>query len=81
MTETAKGKHYPEMPPMLEGETDFEYANRLLSKDGYPYDHRRFRNCALGWHADCSDSGCECKCPCHDETLTDSLMGMGEEGK
>ena len=59
----------PPMPPMLEGETDEEYTNRLTGADGTgrsPYAERRFRECSLGYHDNCSDpEGEECECPCH----------------
>lgn len=64
------GRYYPDMPPMLPGETDEQYADRLTGADGTgrrPYDHRRFRHCAIGWHGECDDDGEECGCPCHSD--------------
>lgn len=57
MTTTAiPARWYPNQPPMLDGETPDEYTNRLLGAGGhaYPYDHRRGRQCSIGWHAECS---------------------------
>jgi hypothetical protein len=67
-----KGRWYPKMPPALsEDETDDHYTNRLLGVYGVdlmPYDHRRNRQCSIGWHNECSDpAGARCECPCHDE--------------
>lgn len=65
-----KGRWYPELPPKLEGETGYQYTDRLTGADRtnrVPYDHRRFRQCSIGWHEECSDQyGDECECPCHD---------------
>lgn len=71
-TEVVKGHWYPMNPPALPGESDDEYTNRLLGARGEhlrPYDHRRNRQCSIGWHEECSDrehSG-RCGCPCHEE--------------
>ena len=69
--EIVRGRYYPEMPPMLEGEGDEAYTDRLTSADGtnrHPYDHRRFRQCSIGYHSECMDpEGETCKCPCHTE--------------
>jgi hypothetical protein len=57
------------MPPALPGETDGEYTDRLTGADGtdrQPYDHRRNRQCSIGYHEECSDpAGDTCECPCH----------------
>jgi hypothetical protein len=70
-TETIKDKWYPKPPPMLDGEHADAYTNRLTGADGsnsQPYDHRRNRQCSIGWHEECSDpSGNSCECPCHRE--------------
>jgi hypothetical protein len=67
--EPARSEFYPEMPPGLPGETDDDYTDRLTGADGtgrVPYDHRRRRQCSIGWHDECSDpDGDDCKCPCH----------------
>lgn len=71
-----RGTHYPKMPPMLagEGETTDDYADRLTGADGtgrVPYNHVRNRQCALGWHRECSERQIvsakdrRCQCPCH----------------
>jgi hypothetical protein len=62
---TIPGRWYPNQPPALPNETDDAYTNRLLS--GSVYDHKRNRQCSIGWHAECSDrehSG-QCECPHH----------------
>lgn len=68
--EITKGRWYPMMPPALPGETDEAYTDRLTGADGTsrrPYDHRRNRQCSIGWHNECSDpEGHTCKCPCHE---------------
>jgi hypothetical protein len=57
------------MPPMLPGETPEQYTNRLTGADGtnrVPYQEKRFRQCSIGHHDECSDhEGKECQCPCH----------------
>lgn len=69
MSATIKARHYPDMPPALDGETDDQYTNRLTGADGTgrsPYDHTRNRQCSIGWHTECSDpAGATCECPCH----------------
>ena len=61
--------YYPEMPPVFDGETAAQYTDRLTGADGtnrVPYNHRRKRQCSIGWHNECSDpDGEECECPCH----------------
>lgn len=71
------GRWYPNQPPMLDGETDDAYTNRLLGIGGsYPYDHRRGRQCSIGWHVECSNRSNTpnipgvtdvCECPHHEE--------------
>lgn len=65
----SRGRHYPEMAPLLPGETIEQYTDRLTGADGtgrVPYDHRRRRQCSIGYHDECSDpQGKDCKCPCH----------------
>lgn len=68
-----RGAHYPDVPPMLPGESASEYTDRLTGADGTgrrPYDHERYRQCSIGYHNECSErretvvsGGCEC--PCH----------------
>ena len=65
-----KDRHYPQMPPPEYGETDEQYTNRVTGADGKggPYDHHRWRNCSMGYHADCMSASREdnpCVCPCH----------------
>lgn len=69
-----KGSYYPNMPPLLDGEDNDHYSNRLIGvygEDERPYDHRRNRQCALGWHNECSERTIidaddrRCQCPCH----------------
>lgn len=66
-------RYFPEMPPMLDGETAEQYTDRLTGADGtarVPYDHRRYRQCSLGYHDECSDpAGDICECPCHRTAL------------
>jgi hypothetical protein len=70
------GLWYPEMPPrlrLLNGllETQEQYTDRVgnpFANPDYPYDHRRGRQCSLGWHAECSDTfHAWCQCPHHEE--------------
>lgn len=69
--EVVKGRWFPEMPPVLPGEDAAAYTDRLTGADRtnrVPYDHRRFRQCSIGWHLECSDPrGEECECPCHEK--------------
>lgn len=66
------GRWYPNQPPKLPGETPEQYTDRLTGADGTnrrPYDHRRNRQCSIGWHEECSDqfhTG-RCECPHHEE--------------
>lgn len=68
-TKVARARWYPDMPPMLPGETVATYTDRLTgadAKDRQPYDHRRNRQCSIGYHGECSDPlGKQCECPCH----------------
>ena len=66
------GRYYPDMPPRLPGETPDQYTDRLTGADRTdrrPYDHRRNRQCSIGWHDECSDrdnpADRTCECPCH----------------
>ncbi|HEX4395723.1 MAG TPA: hypothetical protein VH084_29960 [Mycobacterium sp.] len=72
-SELVRGRYYPEMPPGLPGETDAQYTDRLTGADRTerrPYDHRRNRQCSIGYHDECSDpAGEECECPCHAEQM------------
>jgi hypothetical protein len=76
-----KGRWYPGQPPMLAGESDEQYTNRLTGADQTnrrPYDHSRNRQCSIGWHEECSDranSG-ECECP-HHKVVRDALALVG----
>lgn len=66
-----RGRWYPEMPPALPGETDAQYTDRLTGADRtgrVPYDHRRYRQCSIGYHEECSQNRRpgDCECPCHE---------------
>lgn len=65
------GRWYPLQPPAFPGETDEAYTNRLTGYTGMaPYDHRRNRQCSIGYHEECSDpQGESCECPCHPERV------------
>ena len=67
----ARGKWYPEMPPVLDGEDAGQYTDRLTGADRtnrVPYHHKRNRQCSIGYHSECSDpAGESCECPCHVE--------------
>lgn len=69
MTNTTTGRFYPQMPPALEGESSEDYTKRLMGASGSaprPYDHKRNRQCSIGYHDECSDpEGESCECPCH----------------
>lgn len=79
---STKARHYPNMPPLLDGEDNDHYSNRMVGvygPDAYPYDHVRNRQCALGWHNECSDrnvlgSERRCECPCHEPAMTDPTL-------
>lgn len=63
-----RGRWYPEMPLPIPGETTSLYSGRLIRNDEKygPYDHRRNRQCSIGYHDECSDpAGESCECPCH----------------
>lgn len=74
MTTVVRGKYYPGMPPSLEGEDDAAYTDRLTGADGTdrrPYDHRRGRECAIGFHLTCRSDSCEC--PHHTDPGMDAI--------
>lgn len=68
-----RGIHYPDVPPMLDGEDSGPYTDRLTGADGTgrrPYDHDRNRQCSIGYHNECSERhevmvAGSCQCPCH----------------
>lgn len=70
-----RARWYPDMPPALPGEDDDAYTDRLTGADRtgrVPYDHRRNRQCSIGWHEECSENGVpaesrRCQCPHHEE--------------
>jgi len=68
-----RARWYPKQPPMLPGEDQFAYTDRLTGADRtgrVPYDHDRNRQCSIGWHMECSDpAGDVCMCPCHDDRV------------
>lgn len=67
--QTERARWWPEPPPQLPGESDDAYTDRLTGADRtgrVPYDHKRNRQCSIGWHGECSDPrGVSCQCPCH----------------
>lgn len=70
--DAGKGRYYPDMPPALPGETNDAYTDRMTGADGtgrVPYDHRRYRQCSIGYHDECSRNRRpgDCECPCHIE--------------
>ena len=69
--EVVKGAWVNRMPPILRGETMENYTDRLIGARGpdlMPYDHRRYRQCSIGFHEECSDpEGEQCQCWCHTE--------------
>lgn len=73
MDPTERGTWYPTLPPSLPGETDGSYTNRLLDPSRAPYNHRRNRQCSIGYHTECSDrTGATCQCPHHADTGPDA---------
>lgn len=69
-----RGRYYPDIPPKLDGETDDTYTDRLTGADGTnrrPYDHRRGRECAIGFHLTCRSDSCEC--PHHTDPGMDTI--------
>lgn len=67
-TTVETGRWYPDPPPMLLFESVDDYTNRLVgvTGEGCPYDHRRNRQCSIGFHDECTDPhGATCRCPCH----------------
>ena len=65
-----KKNFYPDMPPALKGESNDAYTDRLTGADqkkNRPYNHRRNRQCSIGYHDECTDpAGETCECPCHE---------------
>jgi hypothetical protein len=76
-TEVERGRWYPAPPPALDGENVNAHTDRLTGagRTGRsPYDHRRNRQCSIGWHSECTDpAGETCQCPHH----TDEMPGDG----
>lgn len=85
-----RGRWYPDMPPGLPGETDEQYTNRLTGYSGralIPYDHRRYRECSIGFHDTCSQRATpaaerNCECPCHTDadTISAAAQRLGAAG-
>ena len=80
LTTTERARWYPKQPPMLPGEDEAAYTNRLTGADRtgrVPYDHDRNRQCSIGWHMECSDrsnlgatiKADGCGCPCHEDRM------------
>lgn len=72
---TSPSRWYPSPPPALDGESDDTYTDRLTGADRTgrrPYDHDRNRQCSIGWHSECSPTGC--MCPCHSDHMTPEEM-------
>lgn len=69
VAEATRGAWYPDLPPALDDEDANSYTDRLTGADRTgrsPYNHRRNRQCSIGYHDECSDSlGLQCECPCH----------------
>jgi hypothetical protein len=72
-TEVERGRWYPAPPPALDGENVNAYTDRLTGagRTGRsPYDHRRNRQCSIGWHSECTDpAGETCQCPHHKDEM------------
>lgn len=91
MNEIVMGRWYPNRPPALPGEDADAYTNRLTGADGTgrrPFDHRRRRQCSIGWHDECSDrdnlgaidKAEGCGCPCHEHRMfADARAGYWNE--
>jgi hypothetical protein len=86
-----RGRFFPDMPPGLPDETDTQYTNRLTGYSGralIPYDHRRFRECSIGFHDTCSQRATpsadrRCQCPCHADadTIATAAQRLGNAGR
>lgn len=81
--QSVQAKWYPDPCPRFDNETDDAFTNRL-SRHGStnPYNHKRFRECSLGYHLTCScnhgrNSGCEC--PHHNEKEYESTADISIE--
>jgi hypothetical protein len=78
------------MPPALPGESDDAYTDRLTGADRtgrVPYDHRRNRQCSIGYHGECSERRItdpsitrNCECPCHAEPAASVPPGTYADG-
>lgn len=69
--------------PQKPGESAVEWTNRALS---HAHEHGTNRQCSIGWHGECSDSGlgeaADCNCICHGELVeTYSVEGHTEDGE
>ncbi len=84
---TVVGPFYPEMPPAIPGETADEYTDRLTGADKTdrrPYDHKRNRQCSIGYHDECSDNGRDpsehtCECPHHTDPHYRSISEQDQD--
>lgn len=76
LADDGRDRWYPSPPPPLDDESDTTYTDRRSGADRtgrVPYNHPRNRQCAAGWHSECSDkTGSTCKCPCHADIMTDA---------
>lgn len=88
-TSVQRGRWYPGPAPTLPGETSGQYTNRLTGADKTgrePYDHKRFRQCSIGYHTECScradyplGAATGCECPCHTDTAPpNAVLTMAE---
>lgn len=69
----ARGAWYPDMPPMLAGETTREYSDRITDAMIGPYDHHRSHQCAIGFHVECAHPRkWNCECPHHNDVAVAS---------
>ncbi|WP_367139497.1 SoxR reducing system RseC family protein [Saccharothrix sp. HUAS TT1] len=72
-----KGAWYPSPALHLPDEDATAFTGRLMHSTHSPYDHRRYRSCAIGEHRSCTDrsSGPQrgCQCPCHADVGDDGL--------
>jgi len=78
--EVQRDRWYPSPAPSPANENRDAYTNRLTGADKTnrePYDHRRNRQCSIGYHTECSERNSfrgSCECPCHADYRNSELQ-------
>lgn len=80
---------YPDPCPAMTDEDDDAYTKRLTGYTSrrpggqYPYDHRRYRECSLGYHltGSCRRGESDCECPCHKSSSAIDIGSLATDAR